>query len=768
MLLALNLPAQLWPLLELIVAIFQPAMVLLLCAGLVVASTHLLAMLGTQWGNRRVTGKALIFSLAVHASLICAVVALIPEYQPQSKASLFEEDKSVEITTDFIPDQNSFESQNLKSEATEQRPWEKIPTTLQVAPERTSTEPVETPPQELARLDINKPENQTQIPDPSMAPLPTEPLETTPEELANVDLSKSYNPAAFEPKLDTIQTPPPAAASRQAPALMRSAPRKAITVDSQLATVTPKPSQQLAPEFNPGIDEPLESALPQPDAPVLSQPVPERMPQRQGPADFEIAGQDQGLPASGTGPSNAQMAAPNQRPSRTAPRPFPNSEGELAALTPLRPSRKPKRIEDDIPEPALPGEMELPQIEEALPGLMKPQGLSPAPIAASSPAQYQLRAPEQREQAVEQYGGSEQSEAAVDRALKWLASVQDVEGFWDAEQFGAGKGGELDGFYKGTNDGKDADTGVTALAILAFLGKQNTLEEGQYSAQVNKALRWLVYQQGLSEQRLPGYLGGKGSDTVGAYCHAISTFAIAEAYAMAKDRQAASFLLEPLQLAVRYILLSQLEDGGWRYKAGQQGGGDMSIFGWQLMALKSAQAAGIEIPLRTREKMINFLQVRSLGNSGGLAAYGYANDRTPKLAMTAESLFCKQMLGQSREHPACEEAVNYLLANPPTRQGMNLYAWYYTTLALFQYGGEPWEKWNGRLRDLLVSEQVTEGDFAGSWEPRGPWSGVGGRIYSTAFATLTLEVYYRYLPLYRTTAPSSGSAAPKPAEPAGQ
>ena len=75
--------------------------------------------------------------------------------------------------------------------------------------------------------------------------------------------------------------------------------------------------------------------------------------------------------------------------------------------------------------------------------------------------------------------------------------------------------------------------------------------------------------------------------------------------------------------------------------------------------------------------------------------------------MTAESLFCKQMLGLPREHPSCDEAVQFLLTNPPNLQTINLYTWYYSTLAMYQYGGEPWERWNNRLRDLLISEQVT-------------------------------------------------------------
>lgn len=760
MILALHLPEQLWPLLELIVAIFQPAMVLLLCAGLVLASTHLLAMLGTQWGNRRVTGKALIFSLAVHASLICAVVALIPEYQPQTRASFSSEERPIDITTDFEPEETSFDSQKFQSDATEIRPWEKIPTTLNVTPERTSVEAPQLTPQELARLNTPVPESATKIPEPQMAPQSTAEAESG--QLAKIDEAHDYNPAAFEMPLDQVEVTPSAMASRAAPATVRSAPRNVIAVDSQLAKVSPRAASQLSPDFNPGIEENLESALPSPDAPALTQPKVEQMPQRQSPANFEVTQKDEALPNGGAASSRPQMAAPNQQPTRTTPRSVPKTDGELAAMSPGKPRLRPGQRPDGLDDPVLPDTLGDAGLEEALPELMKPQGLSPVPLANSTPAQYQLRSPEQREQAVEQFGGSEQSEAAVDRALKWLASSQDIEGYWDADLYGGGKAAAEGGIDR-QFAGKDADTGVTALAVLAFLGKQNTLEEGEYSPQVNKALRWLVYQQGKSSQGIDGFLGGRASEIAGTYSHAMATFAMAEAYAMTKDQEKSLFLVEPLQKAVRYILLCQLEDGGWRYKRGQEGGGDMSIFGWQLMALKSAQAAGLEIPLSTREKMINFLQRRALGRAGGLA--GYREKERPSLAMTAESLFCKQMLGQPREHPACEEAVNYLLTNPPTRRNLNLYAWYYSTLALYQYGGEPWDKWNGRLRDLLIAEQVTEGEFAGSWEPRDPWGGYGGRIYSTAFATLTLEVYYRYLPLYRKTAPAPDPTAPRPAEP---
>jgi len=174
------------------------------------------------------------------------------------------------------------------------------------------------------------------------------------------------------------------------------------------------------------------------------------------------------------------------------------------------------------------------------------------------------------------------------------------------------------------------------------------------------------------------------------------------------------------------------------------------MFGWQLMALKSAEIAGIPIPDRSRKLMVQFLKDRSLGEHRGLAAYRITEPPLPPTpSMTAEALFCKQMLGIHRDNPASVEAIEYLLEHLPKRSEQNLYYWYYGTLAMYQYGGDPWRQWNERLRDLLVEDQRKTGHAAGSWDPRPPWGPYGGRIYSTALSTLCLEVYYRFLPLYQ-------------------
>ena len=161
------------------------------------------------------------------------------------------------------------------------------------------------------------------------------------------------------------------------------------------------------------------------------------------------------------------------------------------------------------------------------------------------------------------------------------------------------------------------------------------------------------------------------------------------------------------------------------------------------------------MPSRISVRMKGFLEATKQGDHGGLFGYrrnvvrNGQNTEPVTPTMTAEALFCQQMLGYPRESPASQESVNYLMKNSPRLSELNFYYWYYGTLAMYQYGGRPWQDWNESVRDLLVSQQVENGPDAGSWDPNDRWGRNGGRLYSTALATLTLEVYYRFLPLYR-------------------
>lgn len=321
-----------------------------------------------------------------------------------------------------------------------------------------------------------------------------------------------------------------------------------------------------------------------------------------------------------------------------------------------------------------------------------------------------------------------------------MASIQEPAGNWSSAKYGGGTARQDPQGNNRLDGGVYADTGITGLVVLSFLGAGYTHEEGKYTDVVMSALKWLIAQQASN-----GYLGGRATKYDMMYCHSMATFALAEAYGMQNDPNSFPELHESVRKGVKLICAQQNDDGGWRY--GKGGESDMSMFGWQLMALKSAVNAGIPVPEDTRRGMTKFLQARARGTSGGLAGYK-ATDK-PSPAMTAEALFCRQMFGIRSRDAASQEAVTYLRQNLPRLAVYDEYYWYYGTLAMFQYDGEPWEDWNGSLRDTLIGLQRSQGPLAGSWDPNGKWAGIGGRLYSTAVSTMCLEVYYRFLRLYQ-------------------
>lgn len=364
---------------------------------------------------------------------------------------------------------------------------------------------------------------------------------------------------------------------------------------------------------------------------------------------------------------------------------------------------------------------------------------------ASVPDAYRLRVAPNRSDIAQSHGGTAETEAAVKAALKWLADNQSADGRWDPRVHGAGKETNVLGRDR-QNAGSKADSAVTGLALLAFLAAGHTHLDGPYRQDVRRGLEYLVRIQAAD-----GNLAGQAASFEFMYSHAMATFALSEAYGMTHDAR----LREPVGRAIGYTVRAQDSmGGGWRYRPGDAG--DTSQLGWQLMALKSAELAGIPIPDSTRQGIIRYLQSVASGDYGGRASYrpGEQTTRT----MTAEALVCWQFLGLPRQNPACNEAGDFLLGELPGDGMSNLYYWYYGTLGMYQLRGIHWQRWNEAMRKAVVGRQVHEGPQTGSWDTNDLWGGHGGRVYTTALATLTLEVYYRFLPLYAEAAPSEERA----------
>ncbi|MFM9065707.1 MAG: hypothetical protein ACKOUR_00045 [Planctomycetota bacterium] len=340
-------------------------------------------------------------------------------------------------------------------------------------------------------------------------------------------------------------------------------------------------------------------------------------------------------------------------------------------------------------------------------------------------------------------GGNQKTEAAVNSALGWLIRNQSTDGRWDPARFGAGQENRALGHDRG-GAGAHADTGITALALLALLGSGHTHLQGEHREAVQHGLEFLMRQQ-----RTDGELGGSAELFARMYCHSMSTLALGEAYSMTGDTRLRPFV----ERAVRYTLAAQdPQTGGWRYRPGDTG--DMSQFGWQVMSLKSAQLSRLEIPERSRLGMVRFIDQCSSGTQRGLASY--RPGERPSRTMTAESLVCRLFVGVYRDEQL-REAERFLLEELPQADKENFYYWYYGTLAMFQVQGDGWLKWNQALQQQLLTRQRSDGEWAGSWNPDPIWGSYGGRVFSTALGALCLEVYYRYLPLYQTarTAPAT-------------
>ena len=347
-------------------------------------------------------------------------------------------------------------------------------------------------------------------------------------------------------------------------------------------------------------------------------------------------------------------------------------------------------------------------------------------------------------------GGPTASQRVVDLGLDWLSRHQDPRGFWSCAGFSdMCRTNRCDG-------GGDQmhDVGVTGLALLAFLGSGNTANFGKHKLVVRKGLKFLVDLQDPET----GCFGEVNSHQAFLYDHALASLAVTEAYGLSKW----PFLKEPAQKGINFIHSARNPYKAWRYAYPPDGNNDMSITGWMVMALKSAEDFGLRVDhsaLEGAKLYLDEMTDENTGRTGYLSKGGYSArepgmaERWPEMkteAITAVGMLCRIFLGEDPEKsPALRSGADLLRKQLPLwdeKEGtIDFYYWYYGSYAMFQLGGKDWEKWQTRMLDAVIKTQRQDGDEAGSWDPQfDPWGHRGGRVYSTAIMTLCLEVFYRY------------------------
>ena len=352
------------------------------------------------------------------------------------------------------------------------------------------------------------------------------------------------------------------------------------------------------------------------------------------------------------------------------------------------------------------------------------------------------RSGDRKKAALQKFGGSAASEEAVQLALKWIVKHQLPDGGWNLNhQLGPGD------FRNSPNPGMlvEARNAATALALLPLLGSGNTHRSGDYKSSVNAGLKFLM---GRAEQKGRGisYVEPGGS----TYSHGLCSIVFCEAFAMTRDPALAPYAQGTIWFSEDF---QDPVGGGWKYVRPPT----LSVASWQVMAMKSAKMSGLDINPATWRLVDRYLN--SVSNTDG-SRYGYNKPpgRRKRASLTAIGLLCRMYMGWTRDNPGIKSGIELLARQGPdlaegTAKPVDMYYNYYATQVIKQYGGNEWQEWNDRLRDNLIESQHKEGNRAGSWyfNTPSPYQSTGkkaGRLYTTALACMTLEVYYRFLPIY--------------------
>jgi hypothetical protein len=291
-------------------------------------------------------------------------------------------------------------------------------------------------------------------------------------------------------------------------------------------------------------------------------------------------------------------------------------------------------------------------------------------------------------------------------------------------------------------------TAVASLAVMAFLSRGHMPGQGPYGAGINAAIDYVLKCQQLEGPK-KGLLAHDESN-VAMYEHGISTVMLAEVYGMVDD-QRRSRIDRALALAVQLIIDSQgaektdaKDRGGWRYALNSPDA-DISVTGWQLMALRGAANCGAAIPADVLKKGADYVG-RCATEKGGFAYQAAGTE--PNVARTGTGLLSTILIAGDMGSPQIKKAADYLLANPPDRSTpFYYYAIYYDSQALNQLGGTYWQDVYPKLVANLLPLQQADGSFAPTADST---EAEAGAAYRTSMAVLALTVPYRYLPLYQT------------------
>jgi len=331
---------------------------------------------------------------------------------------------------------------------------------------------------------------------------------------------------------------------------------------------------------------------------------------------------------------------------------------------------------------------------------------------------------------------------ALRKALDFLVSKQKPEGNFDEGHIGK-SGLALMAILSGKCTGKDYSKNIRA--GLSFL-------ESEFDADP-------LYEGGpkAAWSRRRGFM----------YSHAIATLTVIEALVELKDTKLKGMAEEALQVIIKAqntehkpkeldgpMAKDHMGYGGWRYDPDDTDS-DLSVTGWQILALRAAKNTGFEVPDWSFDLAARY--VRSLyAPEDGSFEYRTPDDVGDSCARAGMGALSLQLCGYP-DDPCVKPALRFMQDHAPTwnfeepGDGYPFYYWYYGTRAMLIAGGDDWRIWKEWTCRMLVDNQNSDG----SWDAAQDEESVG-TIYSTALGAMILGFCCGHWPAYM----------PKRAEPA--
>jgi hypothetical protein len=330
---------------------------------------------------------------------------------------------------------------------------------------------------------------------------------------------------------------------------------------------------------------------------------------------------------------------------------------------------------------------------------------------------------------------------SMDRALAWLVTQQRADGSFQTRDIG--------------------QPAITSLSVLAFLARGHLPGEGRYGANLNRAIEYVLGCQqpdGVFAKVAPTMPAAKlNASHTSNYNHTISGLMLAEVYGMTRgdlNRRIRPAIEKAIAYASQRLPQPKrlrIDEGGWRYRTPfPRNDSDLSVTSWHLMFLRSCKNAGFQVPNHLIEEALQYVG-RLYHPNPGTFVYS-ANTPSITRAMAGAGILSFTLGGKYWDERT-EKAGQFLLRHPFVRYNVSdfqgeryFYSAFYSSLAMFQLGGQYWREFYPVLTRTLVGNQRRDG----AWdEDCREIDSVFGSTYTTSLAILALSPPTQLLPIFQ-------------------